>query len=98
MITAVAHEHPQLALDFVLGHLAQINPLIDLSGRSRFVAGLVSQSNDPTLIRKLQAYGEATFKVADRKPIEQAIGRLRWRAANRDRIRAETTAWLKAHA
>jgi aminopeptidase N len=97
IISSVAQQHPQLALDFVLGHVNQINPLIDLSGRSRFVAGLVSQSDDPALIAKLQAYGEATFKAADRKPIEQAIGRLRWRAANRDRIRAETAAWLKAH-
>jgi len=97
IISAVAQQHPALALDFVLSHVSQVNPLIDLSGRSRFVAGLAAGSDDPTLIPKLEAYGSATFKAADRKPIDQAVGRIRWRAANRDRIRAETAAWLRTH-
>jgi aminopeptidase N len=97
IISAVAQQHPALALDFVLSHVNQVSPLIDLSGRSRFVAGLVGSSNDPSLIAKLEDYGKATFKAADRKPIDQAVARIRWRAANRDRIRMETAAWLQAH-
>jgi aminopeptidase N len=97
IISAVAQQHPALALDFVLSHVSQVNPLVDLSGRSRFVAGLAAQSEDATLIPKLEAYGNATFKAADRKPIDQAVTRIRWRVANRDRIRRETAAWLVAH-
>ena len=97
MITSVAEAHPQMALDFVLSHLKQVDPLVDLSGRSRFVAGLVSQSDDVGLISKLEAYGNATFTPQNRKPIERAATRIRWKAANRDRIRSETAAWLKAH-
>ena len=97
MITSVAEAHPAMALDFVLSHLKQVDPLVDLSGRSRFVAGLVSQSDDVGLISKLEAYGNSTFTPQNRKPIERASTRIRWKAANRDRIRSETAAWLKAH-
>jgi aminopeptidase N len=97
MITSVAEQHPALALDFVLSHLNEVNPLVDLSGRSRFVAGLVSQSDQVALVPKLEAYGKQTFSAENRKPIERAVARIRWKAANRDRIRSETAAWLKAH-
>ena len=97
IITAIAHQHPALALEFVLSHLGQVDPLVDLSGRSRFVAGLVSGSSDLTLIPRLEGYGEKTFSAENRKPIAQAVARIRWRAASRERIRSETAAWLKAH-
>src|SRR6185503_16124405 len=97
MITSVAESHPKLAFDFVLAHLAEINPLVDLSGRSRFVAGLVSDSGDVALIPRLEAYGQATFTPENRKPIQSAVTRIRWRAANLGRIRIETAAWLTAH-
>jgi aminopeptidase N len=97
MITSVAEQHPGMALDFVLSHLKQVDPLVDLSGRSRFVAGLVSQSDDIGLISRLEAYGNATFTAENRKPIERAATRIRWKAANRDRVRSETAAWLKSH-
>ena len=97
MITSVAEGHPAMTLDFVLSHLKQVDPLVDLSGRSRFVAGLVSQSDDVGLISKLEAYGNSTFTPQNRKPIERAATRIRWKAANRDRIRSETAAWLTAH-
>jgi len=97
IISAVARQHPALALDFALSHIAAVNSMIDTSGRSGFVARLVGTSSDPALIARLQAYGNATFQPEDRKPIDEAIGRIRWRASNRPRIRSETAAWLKAH-
>jgi len=97
MITAVAEQHPELALDFVLAHLPQVNPLIDSSGRSRFVAGLVSDSGGEALIKRLEAYGTATFSPENRKPIQSAVSRIRWRAANLGRVRRETATWLRAH-
>lgn len=97
IITAVADNHPALALDFVLSHVKQVDSLIDLSGRSRFVAGLVGQSDDVSLIPRLEEYGRATFTAENRKPIERAVTRIRWRAANRERIRSETAAWLRTH-
>ncbi|MDQ3245918.1 MAG: M1 family metallopeptidase [Pseudomonadota bacterium] len=96
IISAVAAEHPTLALDFVLAHPREIAPLIDLSARSRFVANMVAGANDPTLIPKLQTYAEANLGPADRKPVERSIGQIQWRAENEPRIRAETLDWLNA--
>jgi aminopeptidase N len=97
MIRAASAKHPAMTLDFVLGHLAQVNRLVDLSGRSRFVGQLVQESGDPAIIPKLQAYAKANLRAEDRRPVERAIGRIRWKAANQPRIRSEVIAWLKSH-
>jgi aminopeptidase N len=97
MITSVAAQHPRLAIDFVLAHLPQVNGLIDISGRSRFMQRLAASSSDPALIPVLEAYATANLAESDRKPIQQAIDRIRSEASETARIRAETNAWLKAH-
>ena len=97
MITAVAGQHPRVAIDFVLSHLAQVNQLIDISGRSRFMQRLAASSRDPALIPVLENYAQANLAESDRKPIQQAVDRIRSEAAQAQRIRTETAAWLKAH-
>jgi aminopeptidase N len=86
-----------MALDFALANLPQVNKLVDLSGRSRFISRLVEQSGDLALIPKLSAYAEANLGADDRRPVEQAVGRMRWKAENRQRIRQEVISWLRAH-
>ncbi|MFL6765836.1 MAG: M1 family metallopeptidase [Sphingomicrobium sp.] len=97
MITAVAGQHPRLAIDFVLAHLAQVNQLIDISGRSRFMQRLAASSRAPSLIPILENYANANLAESDRKPIQQAIDRIRSESAQAQRIRSETAAWLRTH-
>ena len=97
IITAVAGQHPRLAIDFVLSHLAQVNELIDISGRSRFMQRLAGASRDPSLIPVLEGYASANLAATDRKPIQQAIDRIRYESTQALRIRTETAAWLAAH-
>jgi aminopeptidase N len=97
MMSSVAVAHPRLAIDFVLSHLPEVNQLIDISGRSRFMQRLASSSRDPSLIPVLEAYAKANLAESDRKPIEQAIDRIRSQSAQTARIHAETAAWLQAH-
>ena len=97
IIRAVAERHPAMALDFVLANLPRVNQLVDLSGRSRFVSRLVEQSGDLALIPKLQAYAAANLGADDRRPVEQAVGRMRWKAENRQRVRQEVIGWLRRH-
>ena len=97
MMTSVAAAHPKLAIDFVLSHLAQVNELIDISGRSRFMQRLAGSSRDPALIPVLQDYANANLAESDRKPIQQAIDRIRSESAQTARIRSESGAWLNAH-
>jgi aminopeptidase N len=97
MITSVAEEHPKLALDFVLAHLDQVNRLIDISGRSRFVQRLVAGSHDTAFIPVLEKYASEHLAATDRKPIQQSIDRIRYESSQIGRIQSETAAWLKAH-
>ena len=97
IITSVAQQHPRLAIDFVLAHLAQVNELIDISGRSRFMQGLAGASRDAALIPVLDAYAQSNLAETDRKPIQQAIDRIRYESTQASRIRTETAAWLAAH-
>jgi aminopeptidase N len=97
IMTSVAAAHPRLAIDFVLSHLDQVNALIDISGRSRFMQRLASSSRDPALIPILEAYARDHLAESDRKPIQQAIDRIRSESAQTARIRAETAAWIQAH-
>ena len=58
---------------------------------------LVSGSNDASLIATLESYAKTNLAATDRKPIEQAIDRLRFRSSTLPRIRSEVAAWLQAH-
>jgi aminopeptidase N len=97
MINSTAENHPTMTLDFVLSHLKQVTPFVDLSGSSGYVAGLVEDSADATLIPKIQAYAAAHIKPDDRRPINQAAARIKWKADNQPRLAREIVAWLKAH-
>jgi len=97
LITAVADLHPRMAIDFVLAHLDQVNQLIDISGRSRFMQRLAETSRDAALVPVLENYASAKLAASDRKPIEQTIDRIRSESAQDARIRSETAAWLAAH-
>ena len=97
LIGSVADQHPRLAIDFVLAHLAQVNELIDISGRSRFMQRLAGSSRDAALIPILESYAKANLAETDRKPIQQTIDRIRYESTQAQRIRTETAAWLAAH-
>jgi aminopeptidase N len=97
MIASVAGRHPRLAIDFVLGHLPQVDQLIDISGRSRFMQRLSATSKDAALIPILEAYANANLAATDRKPIDQSIDRIRAQSARAPRINAETAQWLAVH-
>jgi hypothetical protein len=55
-------------------------------------------SSDPALIPILQNYADQNLAASDRKPIDQAINVIRWRAGKLARERSEVAAWLQNHA
>ena len=97
IITAVADQHPRMAVDFALAHLAQVNQLVDISGRSRFMQRLTAGSDDASLIPTLEAYAKANLAASDRRPIDRAIERIRFESGRLPRIRSEVAAWLQGH-
>ncbi len=95
MIGSVAGENPDLAFDFYLANEAKIAPLIDDSGKARFVARLAGGSDDPAMIGKLERFA-ARQSADEAKPIRQTIGFLKQRAITRPRAKAEVKSWLAA--
>jgi aminopeptidase N len=97
MISAVAQRYPDMALDFALAHVEQINRRVDASSRSRYFARLAMGSSNPATIAKLQGYGQANLAPTSRGDVDAAI------AAIKDRIKTnaarlpEIDAWLKAN-
>ena len=97
IITAAAENHPVMAFDFVLSHLPQVDPLIDLSASSRFVSRLVQDSGDAAVVPKLRPMPPRTSSPRIGVPVDHAIARIRWRADSDPRIQREAVEWLKAH-
>lgn len=94
IITAVAALHPDVAFAFVRANQEKVDPLVDTSGRARFIARVTSQSRDPGMIAKLEEYG-TTLGPDARKPIDEVIAVIRDRQDKEPRIRRELGAWLK---
>jgi hypothetical protein len=97
LISAVAAEHPEMALDFALSHLEAVRKLVDTSGWSRFLAQLGSTSRKQATIDKLDAYAGAHVAASDRKPIDRVTGAIATRIAQLPRMKSETGAWLTHH-
>ncbi len=97
MIGAVAGSHPDKAFDFALANLAKVETLVDFASRSEFLAGLGDGSDDPAMIKKLDDYAKAHLNADSRKPVDQAIVRIKTRLENEGRIKAGVAAWLDAH-
>ncbi len=97
MIGAVSGNHPDKAFDFALANLAKVETLVDFASRSEFLANLGSGSDDPAMVKKLDDYAKAHLNADSRKPVDQAIVRIKTRLANEGRIKAGVAAWLDAH-
>ena len=97
MISAVAGEHPEMALDFALSHLETVRKLVDTSGWSRFLAQLGSGSHKQATIDKLDGYAHGHVAASDRKPIDRVTGAIATRIAQLPRMKSETGAWLTSH-
>ena len=98
MISAVAVEHPEAALDFALSHLNAVRKLVDTSGWSRFLAQLGSASRKQSTIDKLNGYARAHVAPSDRKPIDRVTVAIATQIAQLPRMKRETNAWLIQHA
>jgi aminopeptidase N len=96
IITSVAGANPDLAYDFTVAHRAQVEALVDDSGKSQFYRRLVGTSMDPAMVGKLEQL-RGVLPEDQRKPIDQAIAALKDRLASYPRMRTALHDWLVAH-
>src|SRR5450830_1786344 len=98
MLTSVAQSHPELAFDFALAHLDQVNEKVDATSRSRYFPRLASGSADATTIDKLDAYAKAHLAAGSRRDAETAAAMIRYRIKVKNERLPAIDAWLASHA
>jgi len=94
MIARVASEHADMAFDFALAHLAQVNERVDATSRSRYFPRLASGSADPAMIAKLNAYANANLAESARRDVDTAVANIRYRIKVRAERLPAIDAWL----
>jgi hypothetical protein len=94
IISAVAGEHPDMAVDFALANKAAVLALVDVSSRSEYIAQLGSGSEDPRMSAKLDAYAKSDLTPESRKSVDEAIAAINTRQKTLPRVKAGVAKWL----
>ncbi len=94
IISAVAGEHPELAVDFALANKAAVLALVDVGSRSEYIANLGYGSEDPTMPAKLEAYAKSDLTPDSRKTVDEAISAITTRLKTLPRVKAGVAKWL----
>jgi aminopeptidase N len=98
ILSAVAGEHPDLAFDFAIRNREKVEGLVDISSRSRFIAGLGAGSADPAMVGKLEGFATRHMTPQSRGRVDVAIASIRDRIRVRTTRIADITRWLEAKA
>ncbi len=97
MIGSVSREHPEMAFDFAVAHLAQVDTLVDSTSRARFYPGLGANSTDLKMVDKIKAFSEAHIAPTSRREAETAMTGIQTRLKLRTQRLPQIDAWLKKH-
>lgn len=95
IISAVASGHSDLAFDFAIRNREKVEALVDISSRSRFLAGLGGGSADPAMVAKLEDFATRYMTPQSRGRIDVAISSIRDRVRVRSTRLPDITKWLE---
>ncbi|MES2058531.1 MAG: ERAP1-like C-terminal domain-containing protein, partial [Pseudomonadota bacterium] len=96
LLRAVASKHPELAFDFALANLAQVDAFTEASNRSTYIAGLGGGSNDPAMPARITAYAEKNLPAAARGGAARVVAGMAARREVTERLRPAAEAWVAA--
>jgi aminopeptidase N len=96
IISAVAAQHPDLAFDFAIRNREQVEALVDISSRSRFVPQLAARSTDPAMVARIEDYATRYLTPQSRRPADQAIAAIRDRIKVRETRVPDVSRWFEA--
>lgn len=97
IIRAVANYYPDLAFDFAVAHLAQINSWLEPDSRNDFEVQLLSSSIDPAAIAKLKSYTEAHVPPSARQPAIMTEAAINYTAKVRGTSLPMLDRWIASH-
>lgn len=95
MVSTVGYRHPDLAFDFAVAHLPQMDKLVDSTSRSRWYPGVGGGSMDPAMIGKLKTFADAHIAASSRRATDTSIANIQYRIKVREQRLPEIDAWLK---
>jgi aminopeptidase N len=98
MISTVAFQHPDLAFDFALAHVKEVNAKVDNTSLSRYYPRLGGGSADPAMVGKLDAYAKANLPAGARRDVDTAMASIQYRIKVRSERLPAIDAWLASHA
>jgi aminopeptidase N len=97
MIRSVARLHPDMAFDFAVAHLSQVDTKVDSTSRARYYPGLANNSLDGAMIGKIRAYAEKHVAEGSRRAAETAMANVAYRIKVRDERLPAIDTWLDRH-
>jgi len=98
LLRAVGRTHPDLALDFISGHWAQVEPLFGEGAGATIAARFFDTGADAALLPRLDAFVHAHVPPATRERIVKNAAVIRYRATVRAQRLPEADRWIAAHA
>ncbi|WP_029623888.1 M1 family metallopeptidase [Sphingomonas sp. PAMC 26617] len=93
LLRTVANEHPDMAFDYAVAHLALVNTLVETSTRAGFVAGLGAGSDDPAMPGKIKAFATANLPAEARGAADRTVSTMAARRMVDARISGDVAAW-----
>jgi aminopeptidase N len=96
IISSVANRHPDLAYDFAIRNREKVEGLVDISSRSRYLAGLGGGSANPAMVAKLEDFATRYMTPQSRGRVDVAIASIRDRVRVRTTRLPDITRWLEA--
>jgi aminopeptidase N len=98
IIGSVAVRHPDMAFDFAIANLAQVEQKMEAWSRSRYFPRLGSYSADPAMVGKLQNYAKQHLTADATGDTKTAIASVEYRIKVRSKRLPQIDAWLAQHA
>ncbi|MYM66896.1 M1 family peptidase [Pseudoduganella sp. FT55W] len=97
IISAVAARHPDLAFDFAIAHIKEVESKVEPGSHSRYFPRLGSHSADPAMVGKLQAYAKQHLAPEAAGDTKTAIASVEYRIKVRSLRLPQIDAWLAQH-
>ena len=97
IIRYVSQFHPEMAFDFSVAHLDQLNGWLEPDSRNEFEADLAGNSYDPAMIGKLKAYAAAHIPATAQQTAVKAEGKIAYYVGIREKRFPEVDKWIAAH-
>jgi aminopeptidase N len=95
MIASVSREHSEMAFDFAVAHLDQVDKLVDSTSRARYYPGLGYSAKDLKMVDKIKAFADAHIAPTSRREAETVMNSIQTRVKLRAQRLPQIDAWLK---